>query len=270
MLRKPGKPVSIEEMHQAISITEPKGLGNIPINQTSRQVENRKELLQRYLRAAWVLKIRLMSARLQLWAAETSIIHVENSVLQIRKACETICHMSLLAAEIDLVQVSKTLYDKYDIGAVFKALPDKGQRHFPRFARLSLASTETTNSTWELKKEGFNPTNMERLKRIFHRSGNLLHENAIYKSLDFLNREHVSLNLNALRSDNQWLWNTFWHHSIDLQDDWFFIDLGEDNSATQPRIIREEGLLQEDIEVSLDPDMIADFSGVIAWSQFSG
>jgi hypothetical protein len=78
------------------------------------------------------------------------------------------------------------------------------------------------------------------------------------------------LNLNALRSDNQWLWNTFWHHFIDLQHNWFFIDLGEDTSATQPRIIKEEGLLQEEIEVSLDPDMIADFSGVIDWSKFGG
>jgi hypothetical protein len=238
------------------------------ILETSKEGTGRKELLQRYMRAAWILKIRLISARRHLWASQTSVIHIETAMLQLRKSCEAICYMALTAAEIDLIEISKTLYDKYDVGAVLKALPENGKRHFPRFARLSQKVACDKHTIWELNKEGFNPANVDRLKRIFYRSGKLLHENALFKSLDVLSKADIAINLNNIRGDHQWLWNTFWHHSVDLKDKWFFVDLGDGASATQPMVIKEESLVQEDIEVCLDPDMISDFTGHINWSDF--
>ena len=229
---------------------------------------NRKELVERYLRAAWILKIRLMSSRRQLWDNQTSIIHIENSVLQIRKACESICHMSLVAAEIDLVDVSKTLYDKYDVGAIFKGLPETGALHFPRFSRLSLKEANKNSSTWDLIRHDFDPVDLDRLKRIFYKCGNILHENTIYKNFGFLTKGAVSNGLNALRADHQWLWNRFWHHSIVLKEHWFFVNLGDMTSAAQPTILKEEGFLQEDLIIDFDPDVIADFNGNIDWSQY--
>ena len=75
--------------------------------------QNRKLHLQRYLLTAWVLKIRLMSGRRQLWDAQTSLIHVENASLQIRKSCEAIAHLCMTAAEIEGNGVNSKLKNEY-------------------------------------------------------------------------------------------------------------------------------------------------------------
>jgi hypothetical protein len=233
-------------------------------------VSNRKELIGRYLRGAWVLKIRLMSARRQLWDHQTSVIHIENAVLQMRKSCEAICYLCLVAAEIDLVEVSKALYGDYRVGATLKKLPGKGVDHFPRFSRLSQKAANEENSGWELDRHDLDPTDIDRVIAISNQCGNLLHENNFYRNLGSLTKQDIWLNLNALRADNQWLWNRFWHHSVVLQHGWFFISLGDMASASQPMMIREEGFLQEELELGFDPDLIADWTGIVDWPELAG
>jgi hypothetical protein len=224
-----------------------------------------KKLVERYVRAAWILKIRLMSARRHLWDQQTSLIHIENSVLQLRKACESICHMCLIAAELDLSTFSQKLYSEHKVGKVFRCLANHGADHFPRRAELTLLEKGNKNSKWQLVIEDFSRDDLDRVVQIFNRSGNVLHENFLYQNMDTLTPLALGGDLNGFRGDHQWLWNRFWQTSANLRGALLFVSLGDDSSASQPKIIKEANFLQEDVELEFDPDVIADFSGMVEW-----
>ena len=81
------------------------------------------ELLGKYVRACWVLKVRLMSARRHLWASQTSLIQIENALLQMRKACETVGYLCLVAAELDASRIP-TKDDRISaLGRVLRGFP---------------------------------------------------------------------------------------------------------------------------------------------------
>jgi hypothetical protein len=232
---------------------------------------NLKSLVEQYVYASWILKIRLLSARRQLWDQQTSLIHIENSVLQVRKICESVgyMYMCVVAAEIDAFEVSSRLRKEYDVGKIFKRLPEEGAHHFPRKSQLILKEAREKNSEWELREYAFEPSERDRVTQIFNKSGNVLHEAFLYKNFRSLSKESLSADLNMLRYDHQWLWNRFWQTSNRLHGSLFFVDLGEDNTASRPRIVRNHSLMEEDIHLEFDPDIIADFTGTIDWSRLN-
>lgn len=229
--------------------------------------QEQSDLLRRYLLASWVLKIRLISSRRQLWGERISLIHAESSILQIRKCCEMLAYMCLIASEIEHGIASKTLRKQYKVGLLLKTLDERKQLHFPLLARLSKKPTPETPSTgepaaWSLQIETLNNDDKARLSRVHRRADQLLHERPPFlwwppNSPDAL--ATLGPLINAIRSDHQWLWNRFWQHAIFIKGALFFVDLGSNNDHTKPTIVAEDILLPIGFEVDLDPDFIADY-----------
>jgi hypothetical protein len=120
---------------------------------------SRKELVEKYVRAAWVLKIRLMSARRHLWTTETSLIHIETACLQIRKICESISYLCVIAAEIEFDERT-THRTNYKVGQVFARLSKDAKLLFPASGRLA-AIWEV--SIWRKLVHDFSRTVMDAL-----------------------------------------------------------------------------------------------------------
>jgi hypothetical protein len=226
---------------------------------------DRKKLIEQYVRVAWILKIRLMSARRQLWDQQTSLIHIENSVLQLRKACEAVVHMSLVAADLDQPPISNKLYKEYDVGKILRRLPNNGLDHFPKYSRLNILEAGEHNSSWELVVANVSTEDLNKITSIHRTSGNLLHENFLYRNLSTLDPVSLSGDLNGFRGDHQWLWNRFWRTAANLSGTIFFVDLGDNTAASQPTIIKQADLLKEDVELNFDADVVADFSERVEW-----
>ncbi len=65
------------------------------------------------------------------------------------------------------------------------------------------------------------------------------------------------------------MWNRFWHHAFYIQNKLLFINLGDVTRASPPVYVKEEGLFEGEIILELDPELVADFSGVIEWSKYA-
>ncbi len=229
-------------------------------------VKSRELLVKDYLTIAWVLKIRLISARLQLWHDLTSVIHIEFALLQMRKICEAITRLCLIAGNIDGLAVSKQDYNEFAVGKVLKKVIDRGSKHFPRSARLHGPDTTDGMGRWELNMTAdLDPAEPKRIIKIWNECGKFLHDPMLYKVINEISFEAVASNLNAIRGDNQWIWNRFWHHSVLIENTWFFINLGDVGNSSQPMIISESGFLGEMKPLEMDPKLIADFNEPIDW-----
>jgi hypothetical protein len=230
---------------------------------------SRKELVEKYIRAAWILKIRLMSARCHLWDDEASLIHIETACLQIRKVCETIAYLCVIAAEIEFDE-PLNLRANYKVGEVFKRLTKSSKLLFPAYARLTAKDKIGEQTIWKLDIKQAIEKDVERVKRIHDKTGNIMHEFSPFRDFpasDVL-PQALFQDLNAIRADHQWLWNQFWHHANRLKGTLFFIDLGDITEATQPIMLKVEGFLDERIDIDFDPNCITDFTGKIDWSEF--
>jgi hypothetical protein len=103
----------------------------------------RDELLARLVREAWILKIRLMSARLQLDAELASRIHIESARLQLRYATESIVQLCLVAAEFDQEEINSDLREKRGVSSVLNRLRQRNKLLFPHPAKLKRQSAAT-------------------------------------------------------------------------------------------------------------------------------
>lgn len=232
----------------------------------------RSDLVARYLLGAWFLKIRLMSCRRQLWAKEVSLIHLENAALQFRKICEMIAHLSLISSGLDGKPAPKSLKG-YQVGLVFKDLKDRGILNFPRRARLEKGQPEGSGrDRWTLTIDEVNIEDVSRIELIHEQVNQGLHEYSPMKSpLNFeFAKAELFQNILAMRADHMWLWERFWQHSISIEKHIFFIDLGSVDKPDRPKLVKTEGLADEEVDVDFDPDFLADFSGEIDWSEFNG
>lgn len=230
---------------------------------------SRKELVEKYVRAAWILKIRLISARCHLWDNEASLIHIETACLQIRKVCETIAYLCVIAAEIEFDE-PLNLRTNYKVGEVFKRLTRISKLLFPAYARLTPKDKINEQTIWQLEIKQVKEEDIECVKRIHDKIGNIMHEFSPFSDFPASDALPQTLfhDLNAVRADHQWLWNRFWHHANQLKGTLFFIDLGDMTEATQPIVMKVEGFLDEKIDLDFDPNYVADFSGKIDWSEF--
>jgi hypothetical protein len=197
-----------------------------------------------------------------------SLIHAETALLRMRKCCESISYMCVVASEIETDRLERKFRKAYSVGRLLNDLKEQGKLHFPQSARLT-KKIEDVPATWHLNVEVSDTTDADRLSKIHEASGDLLHEPSLHKDGW---PEHTDLALarlaprfNSLRADHQWIWNRFWQHSIRLRGNLLFVSLGDEAESSQPWIIREEGLLREDLKLKLDPEYLADFSGPITW-----
>jgi hypothetical protein len=233
-----------------------------------RQQSTRKLLLETYVRAAWILKIRLLSARRHLWGDVKSLIHAETAQLQIRKSCESIGYMCVIAAEIEHEALLKNHRKDSKLGRLLKVLEREEKLNFPRLARLTKVA-EGEPAKWQLTTEPVEEADKKRLEIIHEKSGNLLHEPALHKAgwpkNSDLARKKLDDQFVAIRGDHQWIWNRFWQHSIQLRNNLLFVSLGDASSNSQPWIIKQNGLLAEDLNLDFDPDYLADFNGPFDW-----
>ncbi len=103
------------------------------------------ELLERYIQAAWVLKIRLMSSRRQLWDKQYSLIHLENSLLQLRKICEGISYMCVIATEVDQEEKFENFRRSYKVEKLKKITEYENnlQEQLRKIGQLKLALLRT-------------------------------------------------------------------------------------------------------------------------------
>lgn len=234
---------------------------------------SRRDLVERYLRTCWIIKLRLMSARRQLWDHQgCSLIHLENSCLQIRKSCEGIAQLCLVAAHVEHDTIPAKIRKKYEVGRIFKYLKSIRKFKFISRARMLPLKNEKNSKKWLLKKEEPDENDVNRVIKIFNRCGNVLHENSAFGPFPSDLDEAVATiahNRNAIRADHQWLWNFLWQHAILLTDSpVFFIDFHSDDDTCAPGVVQYKGFLDEDVEFDFHPDYIADFSGPIDWNEY--
>lgn len=228
-----------------------------------------KELVERYLLGAWFVKIRLMSSRRQLWANEASLIHLENSALQLRKICEMISYMCIAAAGLETGTISRSLKG-YKVGSILRALEKSNTLRFPRHARLSNEQADQVPRRWKLDIAATHTADIARTESIHERTHKVLHEFPLFGS--FPNQTDTPGVLietrNAMRADHQWLWNRFWQHAIFIGDQLLFVDFGDVQQHDCPTIMMHEGFLNEDIALSFDANFLADFTDKINWAEY--
>ena len=174
----------------------------------------KRELVEKYLRTCWIIKIRLISSRRTLWANEVSLIHLENGCLQIRKICEGIAYLCIISADIKHEEIP-SLRKEYKVGKIFKALKAKNKLHFPPYARLiDKGQIEPGKTSWHLNFEPVQDADIERVEKMHERAGNVLHEFSPYR--DMVGKDEAARvllrDLNSIRADHQWIWNRFWQH----------------------------------------------------------
>ena len=244
--------------------------GAEPSSEDHSMASNIGELLAKYVRACWVLKIRLMSARRHLWASQTSLIHIENALLQMRKACETIGYLCLIAAEVDVSRVPSRADRINALGKVLKRLPANGRRHLPAQARLLPREERKMGTVWELHIGQSETDDVNRIKRIHARSGQLLHDEVLYREFEKLSKGALLGDLNTVRGDHQWLWNRFWQRCVELRGTHFFVKLGNECGVSPPFAIKQQVLDAEDIKIAFDPNIICDFDVPVDWGRLSG
>lgn len=227
------------------------------------------KLLESYILGAWFIKIRLVSSRRQLWAPETSIIHLENAALQLRKICEMLAYLCIAAAGIEGFKAPRSLKG-YQVGNVIRHLNKNGALKFPQLARLEKNDDPNSMADWTLNINSPTEADMQRVELIHERTHRVLHEMSPFAEFFNLEDQKVSLahGLNAIRSDHQWLWNRLWQHAVTLNEAIFFINLGDNFNSDRPQIIKHEKLHPGELTVNFDPDWLADFTGSINWTEF--
>jgi hypothetical protein len=234
--------------------------------------ETRRDLLERYIRTAWIMKIRLMSARRQLWANQCSLIHIETSALQMRKICECVVRLCMLLAEVEFENVPKKSRKDYEPGKIFKFLSNQNKMIFPQLAKLSKNENDNDSAQWRLEQYPIDPNDSTRVARIWNEIGKGMHEFSPYDDYPASEapaKSELGILLNSFRADHQWLWNRFWQHAVQLQEGLFFVNLGSEILASQPFVIKTATLLEKELAVQFDPEFVSDFVGEINWADFA-
>lgn len=236
--------------------------------------QSRKDLTERYIRTSWIIKIRLMSSRRQLWDKQVSLIHLESACLQLRKICECIAQLCLIAADINFKDIHKKVRKIYEVGKILKYLENEDRLKFISRARLKCADKESTPRLWILDKKDPQDEDRHRIVKIFNACGNILHETSPYKPFPCTTEEAAGTllqNRNAIRTDHQWLWNFMWQHAIQIVDSKiFFVDFNDTNNIAKPLLIKGDDFLDQELDFEFDPEFVSDFVGPVNWDEFDG
>ena len=229
------------------------------------------ELLLRYIRTCWILKIRLISARRQLWGDEISLIHLESASLQIRKICEGIASLCVVISDIEFEDIPDVRSD-YQVGKIFNFLNKTQKLKFPNSARLNkVVDNKDQPSQWNLDEKSADGSEVKRIKGLHDRLGMIMHEKSSYAEWPSQSEAYAALvsDFKNLRAEHQWLWNRFWHHSTRIKGKLFFVNFGAMTNSTQPSIVKMGGLIDGDLDIQFDPNYLADFTNEVDWTEFT-
>lgn len=233
---------------------------------------NQNELVSGYIRTAWIFKIRMMSSRRQLWGPEVSKIHIESAVLQIRMACECIASMCLLLAELNNSQIAENLKKQYRPGQIFNALISADALNFPNLMRIDGKPESGEPTTWTMNIDKHTDGDISDVKKIWSMAGNFLHEVSPFKDHPLnatYGERYIFTMLEEWKGHHQWLWNRFWCHAVQIDEELFCIDLQSTSEATCPQVILAKGIVEGDIKTDFDAKALADFNETIIWSEKS-
>lgn len=234
--------------------------------------QSRKDLTERYIQTSWIIKIRLMSSRRQLWDTQVSLVHLESACLQMRKICECIAQLCLIAADINFEDISQKSRKKYEVDWILNYLEKKNRLNFISRARLNCADDASTPRRWVLDIKNPQDADRQRVVKIYRDCGNILHETSAYWPFPFTAEEAAGTlgnNRNAIRADHQWLWNFMWQHAIQIVDSKiFFINFNDQKVITKPLLIKHDGFLDQELDFEFDPEFVSDFVGPVNWDEF--
>lgn len=212
-----------------------------------------------------------MSSRRFLWDSQVSLIHIESALLQVRKACEALGYLCVVAAELEDEVFKPGLRKNYRVGEVLKSLSASGNLRFPGVARQTERTRNGEQAVWQLDLTASEQADIDRLGKLHNRCGQQLHEFSPFLEWPASDDEAKSAlvrMLNEARSEHQWLWNRFWHHFVTIRGSLLCVHLGDQSEASQPFVIRQDTLVAEDIEVGFVADFVADFTGRVDWSLY--
>lgn len=235
-----------------------------------RKTLTRNDLLSRYIRAAWIMKIRLMSCRLELSATLESAIHLERANLQLRKICENVAQMCAIAAELQELDLSKEIRNNYSATKMLSDLKNLGALRFSHNARLSRSRTFETgkHNHWNLDISEPDEDDVHFFRKAYVQCDSKLHETKYpdaWPADEVCSRKKLSNGYQEAARTHMWLWNRFWQHAFELRKTPVIVSLGDDTRTTRPMIIFEEGLAPIDLAVEFEPKYLADFEEPIVW-----
>jgi hypothetical protein len=225
---------------------------------------------EHYLKVCWILKIRLQSCRLLLWKNSFSVIDLESSALQLRKSIESVAQLCIVLGDIEHSDLPKRIQRDYRADDILKHLKKADRLVFPHHSRLYKVSEgeDKEPGQWKLDVTAASDDDTQKILLIYRRCQQILHDHRSYHNSinGQLTPDVLFSSLNAMRADNQWIWNRFWQHSSMLQSKLFFVNFGDDTKFERPSIVKQEGLFSSDLRVDFEPNSFADFHEPIVWS----
>jgi len=230
--------------------------------------------IERYIQTSWIIKIRLMSARLQLWDEHYSLIHLENACLQIRKICECIAQLCLISADINSQDYPRKWRKNCAADKILKWLREDYPLNFLIRVNLTLFDSESMPRRWNLELKEPLEEDRDRVIKIFTSCGEILHQTSPYKPFPYTIKEAPEgfMNTrNAMRDNLVWLWNFIWGHRILIADPafkLFCVYFQSRKDMERPVLIIPDGLLNREIEFEFDPEFISDFLLPLNWNKF--
>jgi len=213
-----------------------------------------------------------MSSRRQLWDKQVSLIHLESACLQMRKVCECIAQLCLIAADINFNDIPHSLRKKCEVGKILNYLKERDRLKFISRVRLKCADEESTLKVRILDIKDPQDEDRQRVVNIFNSCGNILHETSAYKPFPCTTEEAGGTLMhtrNAIRADQQWLWNFMWQHAIQIVDSKiFFVNFNDQKVITKPLLIKHDGFLDQELNIEFEPEFVSDFVGPVNWDEF--
>ncbi len=189
-----------------------------------------------------------------------------------RKICECIAQLCLIAADINFKDIPKKIRKMYEVGKILNYLKKRNRLKFISRARLKCADEDSTPRLWILDIKDPQDEDRQRVVKIFNSCGNIIHETSAYKPFPCTTEEAAGTLLdtrNAVRADQQWLWNFMWQHAIQIVDSKiFFVDFKDKNVITKPLLIKHDGFLDQELDFEFDPEFVSDFVGPVNWDEF--
>ena len=189
-----------------------------------------------------------------------------------RKVCECIAQLCLIAADINFNDIPQHLRKKYKVGEILNYLKKSNRLKFISRARLKCTDKESTPKLWTLDIKDHQDGDQQRVVKIFNSCGNILHETSAYKPFPCTTGEAAGTLLhdrNAIRADHQWLWKFMWQHAIQIVDSKIFcVNFYDQKVITKPLLIKHDGFLDQELDFEFDPEFVSDFVGPVNWDEF--
>lgn len=229
-------------------------------------------LIKEYITFCWIIKVRLISARLQLWAPEVSLIHLENAALQLRKICESYAKLSMHIAQLNGKKIDPKIAREYKVGKILKLLHKQRLLTLPKKIRFSKGDPENGSEITRVEyDDNADEIAYDLIVETWNKTGKVLHEfmsGSYWPETAEEAASELLSSLNAMRYVHQTIWNLIWQHQIMLDGGRIFIvSLGNCENAERPHTIGTEDITTHLTDIKFNVDYISDFKSPIDWNK---